>query len=57
MSNAESPRFTGRTGAALAADPRVLERTGHLLVVAELAREYDFSNLDGRIPKPLAAPR
>jgi NAD(P)-dependent dehydrogenase (short-subunit alcohol dehydrogenase family) len=46
----ESPLFVGRGVAALAADDRVLERTGQLLSSWELAREYRFTDYDGRRP-------
>jgi NAD(P)-dependent dehydrogenase (short-subunit alcohol dehydrogenase family) len=46
----ESPLFVGRAVAALAADPRMLDRTGHLLSSWELAREYGFTDTDGRRP-------
>ena len=48
----ESPAYLGRAVAALAADPGVLERTGELLAVGELARVYGFTDLDGRQPEP-----
>ncbi len=41
----ESPRFTGRCIAALAMDPDVMEKTGGVYKVAELAREYRFSDV------------
>jgi dehydrogenase/reductase SDR family member 1 len=53
LSNSESPEFLGRTVAALAADPRVLDRSGQVLVAAVLAREYGFTDVDGRQPRPL----
>lgn len=53
LSDAESPLFSGRAVAALAADRNVIERTGKVLVVAELAHEYDFVDEDGRRPKSL----
>jgi NAD(P)-dependent dehydrogenase (short-subunit alcohol dehydrogenase family) len=46
----ESPLFVGRAVAALAADPRVQERTGMLLSSWELARHYGFTDYDGRRP-------
>ena len=46
----ESPLFVGRAVAALAADPAVLEKTGSLCSSWELAREYGFTDLDGRRP-------
>ena len=42
----ESPRFVGRAVAALAADPRILERTGQVFTTAELARAYGFADPD-----------
>jgi len=46
----ESPLFVGRGVAALAADDRVLERSGQLLSSWALAREYGFTDHDGRRP-------
>ena len=46
----ESPLFVGRAIAALAADPKVSYRTGLLLSSWELAREYGFTDYDGRRP-------
>jgi dehydrogenase/reductase SDR family member 1 len=55
LSNSESPQFAGRAVAALATDPGVLERTGQVLVAAELAAEYGFTDIDGRQPRSLRA--
>src|SRR5207302_3182843 len=44
----ESPLFVGRAIAALAADPNVRRRTGSLVSSWELAREYGFTDSDGR---------
>jgi NAD(P)-dependent dehydrogenase (short-subunit alcohol dehydrogenase family) len=46
----ESPLFVGRAVAALAQDPNVLERSGQLCSSWELAREYGFTDYDGRRP-------
>jgi NAD(P)-dependent dehydrogenase (short-subunit alcohol dehydrogenase family) len=46
----ESPLFVGRAVAALAQDPNVLERSGQLVSSWELAREYGFTDEDGRRP-------
>lgn len=48
LARTESPRYLGRAVAALAADPQVLERSGRVLRVADLAREYGFNDVDGR---------
>ncbi|HUK19907.1 MAG TPA: SDR family NAD(P)-dependent oxidoreductase [Bryobacteraceae bacterium] len=48
----ESPEYIGRAVASLAADPQVLRKSGELLWVADLAREYGFTDMDGRtIPR------
>lgn len=46
----ESPLFVGRAVAALAQDADVLERSGQLCSSWELAREYGFTDYDGRRP-------
>jgi len=53
LDNSESPELTGRAVAALAADEAALERSGRVLVVAELASEYGFTDIDGRTPRSL----
>lgn len=53
LSNSESPEFVGRAVAALAADPHVMIKTGTVAVVASLAREYGFTDVDGKSPRPL----
>jgi NAD(P)-dependent dehydrogenase (short-subunit alcohol dehydrogenase family) len=48
----ESPEYIGRAVAALAHDRKVLQKTGQLLWVPDLAREYGFTDIDGRyIPR------
>jgi NAD(P)-dependent dehydrogenase (short-subunit alcohol dehydrogenase family) len=46
----ETPRFVGRAVAALAADPKIMERTGQALSSWDLAREYGFDDIDGTRP-------
>lgn len=46
----ESPLYVGRAIAALAADPEVHARTGMLYSSWELARDYGFTDYDGRTP-------
>ncbi|KRR22732.1 SDR family NAD(P)-dependent oxidoreductase [Bradyrhizobium retamae] len=48
----ETPQFAGRAVAALAADPAVMEKTGEILLASELALEYGFTDIDGKIPPP-----
>jgi NAD(P)-dependent dehydrogenase (short-subunit alcohol dehydrogenase family) len=53
LSNSESPEFLGRTVAALANDPDVHRFSGTVVVAAELALKYGFTDVDGRSPRPL----
>jgi len=39
--------------AALAADPEVLRHSGKVLVAAAVARDYGFTDIDGKSPRPL----
>jgi len=45
---AESTEYAGRAVAALAADPNVLSKAGELIFVADAAKEYGFTDVDGR---------
>ena len=45
---AESAEFPGRAIAALAADPDVLAKSGGVFTTPELAREYGFTDVDGK---------
>ncbi|MFD5179966.1 SDR family NAD(P)-dependent oxidoreductase [Nocardia sp. NPDC058379] len=51
LNAAETPRFPGRAVVALAADPARLTRGGGAWKVADLAVEYGFTDVDGRIPR------
>lgn len=53
LSNSESPEFIGRAVAALAADTDVIRHTGKVLVAASLGKEYGFTDIDGKSPRPL----
>jgi NAD(P)-dependent dehydrogenase (short-subunit alcohol dehydrogenase family) len=53
LSNSESPLLVGRAVVALAGDPDVMERTGTVQVVSELAEEYGFTDEDGAQPRSL----
>ena len=48
LARTESPRYLGRAVAALAGDPAVMAKTGTVHRVADLAREYGFTDIDGR---------
>jgi len=52
LGEAESPRFTGRAVVALAADPAgARDRSGRAFNVAELASDYGFTDVDGKMPQ------
>ncbi|HUG25993.1 SDR family oxidoreductase [Piscinibacter sp.] len=51
LARTESPRYLGRAVAALAADPAVLTKSGTVHLVADLARECGFTDVDGRQPE------
>jgi dehydrogenase/reductase SDR family protein 1 len=53
LSNSESPEFIGRAVVALAADPKIMQKTGTVLVAASMAEEYSFTDIDGKRPQPL----
>ena len=53
MSNSESPEFIGRAVGALAADPDVMRHSGQVLVAAAVAKQYGFTDVDGKTPRPL----
>lgn len=46
----ETPVFVGRAVAALANDPLIMQKTGQILLASELAGEYGFTDIDGRVP-------
>jgi dehydrogenase/reductase SDR family member 1 len=50
LSTSESPRFTGRAVAAIANDGERMRWTGRAVSANELAIDYGFRDLDGRLP-------
>jgi NAD(P)-dependent dehydrogenase (short-subunit alcohol dehydrogenase family) len=50
FARSESPAYLGRAVAALAQDPKILEKSGRALATAPLAREYGFTDADGTRP-------
>lgn len=49
LARTESPRYLGRAVVALAGDPDVQRRSGGVHLVADLARDYGFTDIDGRV--------
>jgi len=52
LKKSESPEYLGRAVAALASDPLVMKKSGSAFHVGELAREYGFTDTDGRRVPP-----
>jgi NAD(P)-dependent dehydrogenase (short-subunit alcohol dehydrogenase family) len=50
LSITESPEYLGRAVRSLAEDANVMEKSGQLFTVGDLAREYGFTDVDGRQP-------
>ena len=50
LAQTESVDYIGRAVLALAHDPAVIRRSGQTLAVGDLAREYGFTDVDGRQP-------
>jgi NAD(P)-dependent dehydrogenase (short-subunit alcohol dehydrogenase family) len=48
----ETPVYLARAVVALASDPKILDKSGQLLEAGALAREYGFTDVDGRQPPP-----
>jgi NAD(P)-dependent dehydrogenase (short-subunit alcohol dehydrogenase family) len=52
----ETAAYLGRAIVALASDARVIEKSGQLLEVGTLAREYGFTDINGTQPPPFRIP-
>lgn len=52
LARTESTEYVGRAIAALAADERVMDKSGLCLRVGDLAKEYGFTDIDGRWVPP-----
>ena len=50
FANSETPSYVGRAVVALASDSEVMGKTGHALSAGWLARDYGFTDVDGRQP-------
>jgi NAD(P)-dependent dehydrogenase (short-subunit alcohol dehydrogenase family) len=50
FAHSETPFYVGRAVAALAADPKVIEKSGKALATWELYKEYGFTDVDGSQP-------
>ncbi|HLO84964.1 MAG TPA: SDR family NAD(P)-dependent oxidoreductase [Nostocaceae cyanobacterium] len=48
----ESPEYIGRAIVALASDAQIMKKSGQILAVGDLAQEYNFTDIDGRVIPP-----
>ncbi len=54
LSNSESPRFIGRTIAALSKDQNLVDEfNGKVAIAADIARRLGVIDIDGKSPVPL----
>jgi len=56
LASTESTGYIGRAVAALVLDPDVIRHTGQILMVGDLADEYGFTDVDGRLVPPFQIP-
>jgi NAD(P)-dependent dehydrogenase (short-subunit alcohol dehydrogenase family) len=52
LATTETPRYVGRAVVALATDPNVMEKSGSVFRAGDLAQEYGFTDVDGRVIPP-----
>ncbi|MFO0790945.1 MAG: SDR family NAD(P)-dependent oxidoreductase [Pirellulales bacterium] len=57
LSWTESPEYLGRGVRALAEDADVMRRSGELFTVGDLARDYGFTDVDGKQPAAFRFPK
>jgi len=50
FAESETPHLVGRAAVALAADPEVKRKAGLIHFASDLARDYGFTDVDGRVP-------
>lgn len=56
LARTESVEYIGRAVVALATDPNIMQKSGNTLMVGDLAREYGFTDIDGRQIPPFRMP-
>src|SRR5258708_31163783 len=53
LENSETPKFSGLAIAWLYADPKLMSRSGNVVIAAEAALEYGFSDSNRKQPRSL----
>ena len=55
MSKGESSELTGLAISHLANDSNIIKRSGNILTTSDVAFEYDFTDINGSVPKEFSA--
>ncbi|CAJ0919857.1 unnamed protein product, partial [Mesorhabditis belari] len=50
VEGAESVEFSGKAIVALASDSKLMKKTGKILLTYDIAKEYKFKDIDGKMP-------
>ena len=53
LENSETPKFSGLVIASLYADPKLMSKSGNVVIAAEAALEYGFADSNGKRPASL----
>jgi NAD(P)-dependent dehydrogenase (short-subunit alcohol dehydrogenase family) len=53
LENSETPKFSGLAIASLFADPKLMSKSGNVVIAAEAALEYGFTDFNGKQPPSL----
>jgi hypothetical protein len=53
IENSETPKFSGLVLASLYADPKLMSKSGNVVIAAEAALEYGFTDLNRKQPPSL----
>jgi NAD(P)-dependent dehydrogenase (short-subunit alcohol dehydrogenase family) len=53
LENSETPKFSGLVIASLYADPKLMSKSGNVIIAAEAALEYGFADSNGKQPASL----
>lgn len=56
INQTHSPQYVGRAVVALAADSQIIEKSGQTFAVGDLAKEYGFTDIDGRLIEAFRIP-
>jgi len=55
LENSETPKFSGLVIASLYGDPKLMSKSGNVVIAAEAALEYGFTDFNGKQPRSFRA--